>query len=124
MTLKIAKEIWDFLKQEYKGNERIKSMQVLNLIREFEMQKIKESETIKKHPNKLLDIVNNVRLLDIDFYDSRIVKKILVIILEKFEATISSLKNSKDLSSITIIVECTICIKANEAYKVRRICGG
>jgi len=62
---------------------------------------MKESETIKEHPNKLLDIVNNVRLLGIDFYDSIIVKKILVTIIEKFKATILSLKNSKDLSSIT-----------------------
>ena len=40
MTLKSAKEIWDFLKQEYEGNERVKGMQVLNLIREFEMQSV------------------------------------------------------------------------------------
>ncbi|XP_020237723.1 uncharacterized protein LOC109816956 [Cajanus cajan] len=37
VTLKSAKAIWDFLKQEYEGNERVKGMQVLNLIREFEM---------------------------------------------------------------------------------------
>ena len=37
MTLKSAKIIWDFLKTEYDGNERIKGMQVLNLIRKFEM---------------------------------------------------------------------------------------
>jgi hypothetical protein len=32
MTLKTAKKIWDFLKGKYEGNERIKGMQVLNLI--------------------------------------------------------------------------------------------
>jgi hypothetical protein len=37
MTLKTSKEIQDFLKQEYERNERIKGIQVLNLIREFEM---------------------------------------------------------------------------------------
>ena len=46
MTLKTAKEIWDYLKEEYAGDERIRGMQVLNLMREFEMQKMKESETI------------------------------------------------------------------------------
>jgi hypothetical protein len=30
------------MKGEYEGNERIKGMQVLNLIREFESQKMKE----------------------------------------------------------------------------------
>ncbi|XP_073138739.1 uncharacterized protein [Henckelia pumila] len=54
MTLKTAKEIWDFLKKEYEGSERIKGMQVLNLLREFEMQKMKESETIKEYSEKLL----------------------------------------------------------------------
>ena len=37
MSLKTAKAVWDYLKDEYAGNERIKGMQVLNLIREFEL---------------------------------------------------------------------------------------
>ena len=39
MSLKSAKEIWDYLKAEYEGDERIRGMQVLNLIREFELQR-------------------------------------------------------------------------------------
>jgi len=39
--------IWDYLKAEYEGDERIRGMQVLNLIREFELQRMKESESIK-----------------------------------------------------------------------------
>ncbi|XP_052182060.1 uncharacterized protein LOC127794845 [Diospyros lotus] len=102
MTLKSAKEIWDFLKQEYEGNERVKGMEVLNLIREFEMQKMKELETIKEYADRLLSIANRVRLLKSEMPNSRIVQKILVTVPEKFEATISSLENSKDLSSITL----------------------
>lgn len=41
MSLKIAKEVWDYIKEEYYGDERIKGMQVLNLIREFELQKVR-----------------------------------------------------------------------------------
>ena len=44
-------------------------MQVLNLIREFEMLKMKEIETIKDYSDKLLGIVNKVRLLGKDFFD-------------------------------------------------------
>ncbi|XP_028075613.1 uncharacterized protein LOC114277860 [Camellia sinensis] len=125
MTLKTANEIWDFLKKEYERNERVKGMQVLNLIREFEMQRMKESETIKDYSDKLLDIVNKVRLLGTDFSDSRIVQKILVTVLEKFETTISSIENSKDVSSITLAdVECTTCLETKETYEARRICGG
>ncbi|OIT29632.1 protein trichome birefringence-like 35, partial [Nicotiana attenuata] len=58
MALKSAKEIWDYLKGEYTGDERIRGMKVLNLIREFELQKMKESETVKEYSDRLLGIVN------------------------------------------------------------------
>ncbi|KAJ8629085.1 hypothetical protein MRB53_022408 [Persea americana] len=119
MTLKTAKEIWNFLKKEYEGNERVKGMQVLNLIREFEMQRMKESETIKDYSDRLLDIVNKVRLLGTDFSDSRIVQKILVTVPEKFEATISSIENSKDVSSITL-AELLNALQAQEQRRLMR----
>ncbi|XP_057432817.1 uncharacterized protein LOC130725621 [Lotus japonicus] len=102
MTIKSAFEVWNFLKDEYEGDEQIKGMQVLNLVREFEMQKMKESETIKEYANKLLSIANKVRLLGVEFSDSRIVQKILVTVPEKFEASLTSLENTKDLSKITL----------------------
>ena len=36
MKIDSATEIWEYLKEEYKGDERIKNMQVMNLIREFQ----------------------------------------------------------------------------------------
>ena len=65
------------------------------------MQKIKNLETINEYSKRLFSIVNYVRFFGDEFSDSRIIQKILVTILEKFEATILFLKNSKDLSSIT-----------------------
>nr|XP_009781205.1 PREDICTED: uncharacterized protein LOC104230165 [Nicotiana sylvestris] len=61
MALKSAKEIWDYLKGEYTGDEKIRGMKVLNLIREFELQKMKESETVKEYSDRLLGIVNNAQ---------------------------------------------------------------
>ena len=102
MSLKTAKAIWDYLKEEYAGSERIKGMQVLNLIRDFELQKMKESKTIKEYSDKLLSIANKVRLLGYDLPNSRIVEKTLVMVPERFEATIMTLENTKDLSKITL----------------------
>ncbi|KAF2305241.1 hypothetical protein GH714_003283 [Hevea brasiliensis] len=61
MTLGSAKAIWDFLKNEYKGDERIKGMKVLNLVREFEMQHMKESETVKAYVDRLSGIANKAQ---------------------------------------------------------------
>jgi hypothetical protein len=38
-------------------------MQVLNLMREFKMQKMKELKNIKDYIDKLLSMINKVRLL-------------------------------------------------------------
>jgi hypothetical protein len=53
-------------------------MQVLNLIRDFELQKMKEFEIIKEYLDRLLGIANKIRLLGFELSDSRIVEKILV----------------------------------------------
>lgn len=119
MTLKTPKEIWDYLKEEYAGDERIRSMQVLNLMREFELQRMKESETIKEYSDKLLTIANKVRLLGTEFPDSRIVQKILVTVTEKYEASIASMENTKDLSQITL-AEVLHALQAQEQRRLMR----
>lgn len=119
MTKKTAFEIWNFLKTEYEGDERIKGMQVLNLVREFEMQKMNESESVKEYIGKLLSIANKIRLLGSDFSDSRIVQKILVTLPERFDATISSLESTKDLSKITL-AELSNALQAQEQRRLMR----
>ncbi|CAJ2627755.1 unnamed protein product [Trifolium pratense] len=119
MSLKTAREIWNYLKEEYAGDDRIRNMQVLNLIREFELQRMKESETIKEYSDKLLAIANKVRLLGTEFADSRIVQKILVTVPEKYESTITTLENTKDLSNITL-AEVLHALKAQEQRRLMR----
>ncbi|XP_049394607.1 uncharacterized protein LOC125858866 [Solanum stenotomum] len=119
MTLKSAKKIQNFLEKQYYGDERIRDMKVLNLVREFEMQKMKASDTIKEYSDKLISFANIVKLLGVEISDTRIVQKILVTLLEKFEATISSLENTKDLSNITL-AELLNFLQAHEQRKMTR----
>ena len=102
MSLKTAKAIWDYLQEEYVGDEMIKGMQVLNLIREFVLQKMKESETIKDYSDKLLSIANKVRLLGSKLNDSRIVEKIFVMMPERYETIVTTLENTKNLPKISL----------------------
>jgi len=119
MSLKSTKEIWDYLKKEYEGDERIKGMQVLNLIREFELQRIKDFETIQDYSDKLLNIANNVRLLGSEFSDSRIVEKNLVTVPERYEVTSTTLENTKDFSKISL-AELLNALKAQEQRRLMR----
>ena len=119
MSLKTAKEIWDYLKVEYEGDEMIRGMKVLNLIRDFELQKMKESESVKEYFDRLLNITNKVRLLGSMLNDSKIVEKLLVIVPQKFEATITTLENTKDLSKISL-TELLNALQAQEQKKSMR----
>ena len=49
MPLESAKAIWDFLKEEYQRDEQIKGMKAMNIIREFEVKRNKDSENVKEY---------------------------------------------------------------------------
>ena len=92
-------------------------MKMMNLIREFEMKKMKESDAVKDYGAQLLSIADKVRLVGKLFSNEKIVQKILVTLLEKYEVTISSLENSKDLSTISL----TELLHSLEAAEQRRL---
>ena len=94
----------------------IRGMKVLNLIRDFKLQKMKEFESEKKYSDRLLSIANKVRLLGSVLNDSRIVEKLLVTVSEKCEVTITTLENIKDLSKISL----TELLNALQAQEQRR----
>ena len=68
-------------------------MQILNLKKEFEIQKMKESESVKEYDSKLMTIVNQIKLLGEHFPPQRIVEKLLVSLPERYESKISSLED-------------------------------
>lgn len=91
-----------YLKKEYEEHERIKGMQVLNLIWEFRLQRMKEFETIRDYSDKLFNIANNLRLLGLEFNDTRIVEKNLVTVPKRYETTVVASENTKDFSKISL----------------------
>ncbi|PKI58933.1 hypothetical protein CRG98_020679 [Punica granatum] len=78
MRLESAKNIWDYLKEEYEGDEKIRGMKVLNLLREFERLQMEERETVKEFADRLVEIAKTNRVLGTNMKDDRLVEKILV----------------------------------------------
>ena len=80
---------------------------------------MKEFETNKDYSDKPLSIANKVRLLGSELNDSRIVEKILVAVPERYEATVTTLENTKDLSKISL-VELLNSLQAQEQMRLMR----
>lgn len=102
MNLETTFQIWKYLKDEFQSNAITKSMRVLNLRRDFELQRMKDSETAKEYADRLLEIVNKRRLIGEDMPDSGVVEKLLVTFPKRFEAKISALEEIKNLTEITL----------------------
>ncbi|XP_038902496.1 uncharacterized protein LOC120089156 [Benincasa hispida] len=64
---------------------------------------MKDSESTKEYSDKLIGIANKVRALGTNLSDNRLVQKILVSVPERYEATIASLENTKNLSKLKVI---------------------
>jgi len=60
LDLMITKKAWDKLKEEFQGSERIRRMKVLNLRREFEAIRMKESKIVKEFFDKLYKVVTQI----------------------------------------------------------------
>ncbi|XP_038885820.1 uncharacterized protein LOC120076114 [Benincasa hispida] len=94
-------------------------MKVLNLVQEFERMQMKDSESIKEYSDKLIGIANKERALGTNLSDNRLVHKILVLVPERYEATIASLENTKDLSTLNVI-EVVSALQAQEQRRLMR----
>ncbi|XP_010555885.1 PREDICTED: uncharacterized protein LOC104825283 [Tarenaya hassleriana] len=114
-----AKEMWDFLKKEYKGDDRIKGMEVLNFLRDFERQHMKANESVKEYVDRLVEIVNQIRILGTDVDDTKIVQKVMVSVPERFEATLASLDNTKNLAELKLS-EVLSALQAQEQRRIMR----
>ncbi|KAG8496293.1 hypothetical protein CXB51_009141 [Gossypium anomalum] len=75
MACNIPKEAWERLKEEFMGSDKTRQQQLINLMRDFENLKMKESESIKQYSDRIMATVNSIRLLGEDFTESRIVEK-------------------------------------------------
>ncbi|KAJ4707148.1 Retrovirus-related Pol polyprotein from transposon TNT 1-94 [Melia azedarach] len=103
MALETAKEVWDQLKEQNEGSDRVKAVRLLTLKREFENLKMKEAETIKVYSSKVMELVNQMRLLGEVIEQHKIVEKMLISLPEKFEAKVSVIEESHDLKKLTVV---------------------
>ena len=77
MACTTTKEAWDKLKEESKGSVKTRQMQVLNLRREFESLKM-DLETVKQFSERLLKVVNQIKILGEDSSDKGFVSEVKI----------------------------------------------
>ncbi|XP_060667447.1 uncharacterized protein LOC132799484 [Ziziphus jujuba] len=122
MTCTTPRQAWKKVQEEFQGSTRSRQMQLLNLRREFKNMKMLEHETMKEFSNKLMKIVNQIRLHGEFLPDQRIVEKILICLLEKYEVKISTLEETRDLTQLRV-AELINALQATEQRRSLRLQG-
>ncbi|KAL4309595.1 hypothetical protein GQ457_01G033490 [Hibiscus cannabinus] len=102
MDLETPKSVWDKIKEIHEGGDRVKKTKLLTLKREFSMLQMKDDELIKDFSNRLMDVVNQIRLYDENLPDAKVVEKVMISVPQRFEAKISAIEESCDMTSLTI----------------------
>ena len=98
----VAKEAWTILETTYKGTKAVKTVKLQKLTSSFEEIRMEEDETFDEFYAKLKDIVNSTFNLGESIVESKIIRKILRSLLERFHAKISVIKKVKDIDQLPL----------------------
>ncbi|KAH1039773.1 hypothetical protein J1N35_041516 [Gossypium stocksii] len=63
---------------------------------------MKEIETAEQYANRIMAVVNNIRLLEEEFKDNKVIENVIITLPERYESKISLLKGLRDLSIISL----------------------
>lgn len=85
-----------FKKEEFQGSEQINQIHILNLRKSFEVLRMGDMENVKDFTNRVMKIVNQVKMLGEELIVKRVLERSLCIFQGGFEAKISSFAESND----------------------------
>eukprot|EP00253_Pinus_taeda_P025630 PITA_25630 len=99
---KTSNEAWKTLKTAYQGMEKVKRAKLQLLRRDFENLCMKESDNIDSFFTHVIGFVTQMRTHGEVLEERRIVEKILRVLLSKFDAIVTTIEETKDLSNFSV----------------------
>jgi len=109
-----AKQARNTIQEEFQGSDELRNVKLHSLRREFELIRMKESETIKYY-SRIKEIVSQMSAYGETILDKKIVEKILISIPKKYDAIATVIEQTKDLSTLSV----TQLMGSLEAYEQR-----
>jgi hypothetical protein len=100
MGYNTAKEVWDKLKSIYEGDPKVKQVNLQRHREEFENLKMNENEDIATYFLRVDEVVNAIRGLGEDLDESLVVQKVLRSLLLKYDAKVSAIEETRDLTKM------------------------
>jgi hypothetical protein len=93
---------WQTLKTAYQGMERVKTAKLQLLRKDFENLNMKESDSIDSFFTHVIGVITQMRTHGETIEDRRIVEKILRVLPSRFDAIVTTIEETKDLSNYSV----------------------
>ncbi|XP_022858736.1 girdin-like [Olea europaea var. sylvestris] len=97
-----TKEVWDLLETTHEGTKTVKNSKLQMLASWFGEIRMKEDEWFDEFYAKLKDIINSSFNLGEKILETKIVRKVLRSLLERFRPKVTVIEESKDLDKVKI----------------------
>ncbi|OMP05510.1 hypothetical protein COLO4_08800 [Corchorus olitorius] len=104
MNCTSTKQAWEIIKNEYGGTEQTKISTIVNLRTKFETLRMGKDETIRAYADRIIAIVNKLKLYgDDEFTERKIVMNIITTLPQRFEMNILALEGGgKNMLNLTL----------------------
>ncbi|GKA14303.1 hypothetical protein Tco_0693949, partial [Tanacetum coccineum] len=99
---KTAKDIWQSLLSTHQGNSQVKDNKIDILVQKHEQFTILEEESIDSSFARFNTIITSLKALDEGFSSKNYVRKFLRALHLKWRAKVTTIEESKDLSSLAL----------------------
>jgi hypothetical protein len=99
---KSAKEAWDMVKLMRVGDDRVKSVSLRHLLKEYENDTFRDGEFVDDFVIHINGLVASLCELDEEVEDSRVVRKIMRVILKKLRQVGVAIEMLTDLNTMTV----------------------
>ncbi|GJR22130.1 zf-CCHC domain-containing protein [Tanacetum coccineum] len=123
----MAKYIWQSLLITHQGNSQVKDNKINLLVQQYKELTILEEESIYSGFARFNTIINSLKALNEGFSSKNYVRKFLRALHPKWRAKVTTIKESKDLSSIALNelmgnlkVHGVVMEKDSETYKSKK----
>lgn len=95
-----TKEAWEILEAEFHGDEKVRSINLQALKKDFQDLRMKDSENIQNYHARVMEIVIQMRTCGDNITDQHVVEKILIILAGKHENIVAVIEETKDLNKL------------------------
>ncbi|KAA0038023.1 gag-pol polyprotein [Cucumis melo var. makuwa] len=101
-TCMSAKEAWDILEVAYKGTSKVKTSRLQILTSQFEEMKMEEDQSLSEYNVKILDIANKSFLLGERIPESKLVRKVLSSLPQRFNMKVTTIEEANDITKMKL----------------------